>query len=179
MAKDIKSFENFIGGISDYEAEGNDTQFAFGRSIDHRSDPTSFKLLPKTIKESGTVVTDLVKWAETISGTSYMIGDGGNFYSRTSAGSYTKLRTVSNNNGNGLSYFAEDDYVYYPSDKVIGRYGPIGGTATFVDDFLGAQGGVPTNTASIDFEAGSSMYASRADTSSLSPTGDISFETSI
>ena len=176
MAKNVKSYERYINGIADYETEGVEDSFAFGRSIDHRSDPTSFKLLPKTIKESGTVITDLVKWCETISNISYMIGDAGNFYKRTSAGSYSLLRTISNNSGNGLSYFAEDDYIYYPSDKVIGRYGPIGGTASFSDDFLGAQGGVPTNTASIDFESGSSMYASRADTASLSQKGDISLE---
>ena len=105
-----------------------------------------------------------------------MIGDTGNFYKRTSAGSYSLLRSIANNSGNGLGYFAEDDYIYYPGDKVIGRYGPISGTPTFVDDFLGAQGGVPTNTASIDFESGSSMYAYGADTASLSITGNISLE---
>src|SRR3990172_6979886 len=177
MAKDIKSYERFINGIASYEAEGTEDSFSFARSIDHRTDPTSFKLLPKTIKESGTVVTDLIKWAEIVSGTSYMVGDTGNFYKRTSAGSYSLLRAIASNSGNGLGYFAEDDYVYYPSDKVIGRYGPVGGTPSFTDDFLGAQGGVPTNTASIDFESGSSMYASRADTASLSITGDISLET--
>src|SRR3990167_5246033 len=177
MAKDIKSYERWANGIADYEAEGVEDSYAFGRAIDHRSDPTSFKLLPKTIKESGNAVIDLIKWCETVSGTSYMIGDAGNFYKRTSAGSYSLLRSIADNSGNGLSYFAEDDYVYYPSDKVIGRYGPVGGTASFTDDFLGAQGGVPTNTASIDFESGSSQYASRADTASLSITGDISLET--
>src|SRR3990167_5693954 len=74
MAKDIKSYERFINGIADYEAEGVEDSFSFARNIDHRTDPTSFKLLPKTIKESGTVVTDFVKWAETVSGISYMIG---------------------------------------------------------------------------------------------------------
>ena len=83
---------------------------------------------------------------------------------------------MANNSGNGLGYFAEDDYIYYPGDKVIGRYGPISGTATFNDDFLGSQGGVPTNTASIDLESGSSMYAYSADTASLSITGNISLE---
>src|SRR3990172_13275042 len=114
MAKDIKSYERFINGIADYEAEGTEDSFSFARSIDHRTDPTSFKLLPKTIKESGTVVTDLIKWAETVSGTSYMIGDSGSFYSRTSAGSYTKLRTIADNSGNGLFFFGGGGYVFYP-----------------------------------------------------------------
>ena len=83
MPKPVKSYENFASGIADFETEGAENSYAFGRSIDHRSDPTSFKLLPKTIKESGTVVTDLIKWPVTISNVTYMIGDAGNFYKRT------------------------------------------------------------------------------------------------
>ena len=38
----------------------------------------------------------------------------------------------------------------------------------FADDFLGAQGGIPLNTHSLDLEAGSSQYATMADSASLS-----------
>jgi len=176
MAKDVKNFERYVSGISDFETEGAQDSFSHGRSVDHRTSPTSFKLLPKSIKESGSIVTDLIKWGETVSGVTYMIGDSGKFYKRTGAGSYSLLRTIANNSGNGLGYFAEDDFVYYPNDKSIGRYGPIASTPAFTDDFLGAQGGVPTNLTSIDLEAGSSQYAARADTASLSITGDLSME---
>ena len=83
-------------------------------------------------------------------------------------------RTIVDSSGNGMAYFGEDSYLYYTSDKVIGRYGPFGGTKTFADDFLGAEGGVPLNTASIDFESSSSMYATAADSASLSITGTCS-----
>src|SRR3990172_10768339 len=98
--KNVKSYERFINGISDYSSEGVEDSFSFARSIDHRTDPTSFKLLPRTIKESGTVVTDLIKWPVTISNVTYMIGNTGNFYKRTSTGSYSLLRTIANNSGN-------------------------------------------------------------------------------
>lgn len=185
MAKVTKSFERFIGGISDYPTEsspGDADSYAFGRSVDTRTDPNNLTILPRTIKESGTVITDLPKWGETYPTTldTYIYGDTGNIYKRTSSRSTTFLRMVANSHGNGMSYFGEDDFLYYTGDKVIGRYGPLSSTnPQFVDDFFGSQGGVPLNTNSLDLESGSSQYADRADTASLSITGNISFDLQI
>ena len=172
MAKPVASQSRWINGISDFLKEGTQTSFTtngqdfyyFGRGIDHRSDPRSVTLNPKAIKESGSIVTDLTKWGEIRGTTLYCYGDNGNFYSRDSNGTWTLLRTVPGSHGNGLSYFGEDDFVYYSTDKAIGRYGPLSGTPTFVDDFLGSQGGVPLNTNSLQLLSASSQYASRADT---------------
>ena len=172
----------FSGGIADFTRSGIDGSYAFARSIDVRSDPNNITVLPKTIKESGNVVTGLPKWIETYNTTllSFIYDANGTLYSRTSAGSYTNLRSVANSHGNGLVYSAEDDYLYYSLDKVIGRYGPLSSASpTFSDDFLGSFGGVPLNTNSLDLEASSSQYASRADTATLSITGDIAFDAQI
>jgi len=175
MAKQVVSQTKFLG-IADYEKEGVEFTYAFGRSVDYRTNPRRLTLLPRTAKESGSVVTGLIKWFEEHNGVVYGYDASGHLYSRTSTPTWTDLRTVANSSGNGLGYFGEDDYLYYPTDKVIGRYGPLGGTPSFADDFLGAQGGVPTNTHALDLESGSSQYASRADTSSLSITGDLALE---
>jgi len=177
-----KLFDRFIGGISDFRHENMVADaYYFGRSVDVRSEPHHVGVLPRTIKESGTVITDLPKWGEVYQATMdvYFYGNTGNIYKRTSARSYSLLRSVANSHGNGLVYSAEDDFLYYPTDKYIGRYGPLSGTATFVDDFFGSQGGVPLNTNSLDLEASSSQYASRADTASLSITGDLSIDCQI
>lgn len=183
MAKQVKTYSNFSGGIADYTRENRiPDSFAFARSIDYRTDPTNLTLLPKTIKESGSIVTDLPKWATTYTPDeiTYIYGDTGNIYQRNSNHSYSFLRTVANSHGNGMDYFQEDDYLYYTSDKLVGRYGPLSSSSpTFVDDYFGSQGGVPLNTASIDFEASSSQYASCADSSSLSITGDLTLECQI
>jgi hypothetical protein len=134
MAKKIVTFDRFFGGISDSEKLGTEGSFSFARSIDIRKEPTKFELLPKTAKESGTTVVDLIKWFEPVGTDMYSYGDGGKIYKRTSGASWSVLRTVSNSSGNGLGYFPEDDYLYYSLDKVIGRYGPIGGTPAFTDD---------------------------------------------
>lgn len=175
MAKGVRSQNRWVNGISDFLKEGQPESFAFSRSID-TSNPRQIKLQPKSIRESGNVVVDLPKWGEQVTnGTTYVIGDSGTFYSRSTSGSWSALRTVAGSHGNGLAYFAEDDYVYYTGDKVIGRYGPISGTPQFVDDFLGAQGGVRLNTYSLTLN-GSTQYGSKTDTASLSITSDLSIE---
>lgn len=180
MAK-YKPYERFAGGISDFIREGITDSFAFARSVDTRTDPQNISVLPRTVKESGTVVTDLIKWSETYSSTlkSYMYGDTGNVYSRTSAGSYASLFSIANSHGNGLVYSAEDDFLYGSSDKLIWRYGPLSQTPTLVADFFGSQGGTPLNTYSLDLEASSSQYASRADTATLSITSSIAMSAQI
>jgi hypothetical protein len=52
MAKKIKSYERFCGGVSDFSHESMlPDGYAFGRSVDVRSNPNHVTLLPKTIKE--------------------------------------------------------------------------------------------------------------------------------
>lgn len=185
MAKGVFSATKFSGGISDFDKEEspqNSHGFLFG--LNHRKNPRYLTLLPRALKESGTVITDLPKWASTPGGgvdtNTYVYGGSGNLYQRTSAGVYSFLRTVPGSHGNGLGYFGDDDYLYYTSDTTIGRYGPLSvGTAQFSDDFLAAQGGVPQNTNSLQLVAASSQYASRADTASLSITGDLAIESQV
>ncbi len=176
------SYKRFAGGIADSLKEGAagqiPDQYYFGQSVDYRTDPQSLTLLPGAVKESGNVVIDLLKCADITPNdlSVYSYGSNGNFYKRTSAGSWSALRTVANSHGNGLAYFSGDDYIYYTLDKVIGRYGPVSGTPQFSDNFLGAQGGVRLNTYSATMVAASSQYASVADSVSLSITGNLTLE---
>lgn len=180
MSKGTKTLSRFIGGIADSTREGIQDSYAFGRSIDVRTDPQNVTILPRTVKESGTVIQALPKWGEFISSCdrTYIYDEGGSIYLRTSGSAYSLLRTVGASHGNGMSWFGEDNFIYYTSDKLIGRYGPVcNANATFVDDFFGSQGGTPLNTNSLDLESSSTQYASRADTASLSVTGNLAIET--
>lgn len=178
--KKVKTLSRYIGGIGEYTRESTiQSAYAFGQSIDVRSDPQNITILPRTIKESGTVIQALPKWGEYISGCdkTYIYDEAGNIYSRDSNMSYSLLHTVPSSHGNGMSWFGEDNFIYYTSDTLIGRYGPVcSSSATFVDDFFGSQGGIPLNTYSLDLEASSTQYASRADTATLSITGNLSLE---
>lgn len=183
MAEKSTIYSVFDGGIADFiRANTIPHAFAFSQSIDIRSDPYTITVLPRTMKESGSIVTGLPKWEQTYltSSVSYIYDDAGNLYARTSAGSYSLLRAVGASHGNGLVYSGEDGYLWYALDKVIGRYGPLlSSTPTFVDDAFASFGGVPLNTASLSLVAASSQYASRADTASLSITGNIAIDLQI
>lgn len=178
------STTRWIGGASDYLKESSNGQIAstfyFSRSINFRDDPQSITLLPGAIKESGAVITDLLKWGDITpeSLTTFYYGSTGFLYSRTNAGTWTALHQAAGSHGNGLAYFAGDDYIYYSTDTGIGRYGTIAsGSPQFVDNFLQSQGGVPTNTASVLLVAASTQYAHAADSGSLEVTGDLTLET--
>lgn len=179
MAVSYKSNARFQG-ISTFLKESLiPDQIAYSRSVDWRTDPRSITLLPMTVKESGTTVVDLVKWASIIptSLVTYMYGNAGYIYSRSTGGTYVNLHQAPSSHGNGLQYFQGDDYLYYTTDNTIGRYGPISqASPQFSDDFLRAAGGVPTNTYSLSTVAASSQYVDRADTASLSITGDLTLE---
>ena len=175
MVKHIQ-LDRFSGGLAYSQKEGLQSSYLWGQSIDHRTDPRRLTILPKTLKESGNVYIDLPVAAARQSTDTYIYGNAGNIYKRTSAGSHTNLRTVSSSHGNGMEYFGEDRFLYYTNDIAIGRYGQFGGTPTFTDDFLGSEGGVPLNTHVLDLESDSSQYGSKTDTASLSITGDIAME---
>lgn len=178
MAKTVTEHTAWYQGISDFPKQGGDASYRNGRSIDHRSDSRSIKLLPRTIKESATTVVDLPKWASTppnSNGDTYLYGNAGNIYKRTSAGVHTNIHTTPSSHGNGMSWFGEDNFIYYTNDTTVGRYGPLtSATPQFNDDFFGSQGGTRTNTNSLELNKASSQYAYRASTASLQVAGDLS-----
>ena len=136
MAKNILTQKYFNGCIADSEKEGQRGAFFFSQNLDIFSEATSITLLPKTAKDSGTTVVDLVKWI--VSGTphdtkTYFYGDGGRIYQRTSAGVWSVLGTVASSDGQGLE--VHDDYLYYTQRSQIGRYGALSGTPTFTDNW--------------------------------------------
>lgn len=121
--------KRWAGGISDYLKESAvPDAFYFGVSINFRDDPQSVTLLPGAKNESGSIVTDLLKWGELVPDTSlnsYFSGDGGNIYKRTNTGVWSLLHSAAASHGNGLGYFTGDGYLYYANDSALGRYGQI------------------------------------------------------
>jgi len=175
--------KRWTGGISDYPKENAAGQipnsFYFNRAINYRDDPQALTLMPSSIKESGSVVTDLIKWMDRtpVQLTTFAIGNTGNFYQRTNAAAWSNLGMIPNNHGNGLSYFTGDDYVYIPNDSSIARYGPTQNNPQLSTNFLKAQGGVPINVNSFSLVAASSQYLTAADSGTLEITGNLTLET--
>jgi hypothetical protein len=168
----------FVSGLSDFPKEGLDPYvYQDGVAIDHRHDPRAITLLPRTLKESGSTITDLPLWATTYPTNldTYIYGNTGNFYKRTTTPTYSLIGQIPSSHGNGLYYYPEDDYVYGTSDSSMFRYGPISlGSPQLTNNWLTAQGGVPTNTNSLQLLSASSQYATAASSASLQITGDLS-----
>lgn len=180
MARTIWNQNIFSGGIQSYpKTEVIPNGYYFGYCINYRDDPQGITLQPSSVKESGTQVTDLIKWGDILPSTldSYFYGNLGNIYHRDSTGTWTYLHQASLSHGNGLAYFFADDYLYYTSDSWIGRYGPVTGSSPqFSDNFLLSQGGTPQNTNSLSLVAASLQYAHAANSASLDITGDLTLE---
>src|SRR4030043_1060715 len=176
MARKIIPIDRYAGGLSDADKEGLTASFLRAERCDYRTDPGKLLILPRTTKDSGTMVTDLILDRGRVGTSHYFYGDTGNIYKRTSSSVWTNERTVANSHGNGMAYFKEDQFLYYTNDIAIGRYGQIDATSpTWSDDFLGAQGGIPLNTNSLTLN-GSSQYATAADSASLSIISDLTLE---
>lgn len=139
MSKKLRIFDHFQGGLAISKKEGTPGSFRQSRSIDIDSEPTSFKILPKTAKTSSTTVTNLIKWFATAKdGNTYGIDAGNDIY-KNASGTVTKVVDNSSGAGQGLAYRDDDDYLYYSLTTTIGRYGPItnspaNSTTFFIDN---------------------------------------------
>jgi hypothetical protein len=173
--KSIGSQTNFSGGIAISKKQGIPNSFAFGLNIDHRSDPTSVRINPKSENISNNQVKDLILWGQRACDRLYFYDQSGNIYLRESD-TTSLVHTAANSSGNGLIYFGEEDALYYAQDKTLGRLSNPCTEDNFIDDYLASEGGDPTNQASLILEADSSQYLNKTDTTSLSLTGDLSFE---
>lgn len=136
MSEKVLEIKRFHGGISEDLKDGVPNSFYFGRSLDYRSEPSLVSILPRTAKESGSTVTDLIKWFEAVGTTMYSYGSTGRFYSRTSTPTWSLIGTLTSSSGNGMAYFALDDFIYLSKDSAIARYGPLGGTPALTQDYF-------------------------------------------
>lgn len=176
MAKRIGYLQGLFGGISQSKKIGPANSFSFGHSIDFRNEPTEITINPRSASISGSTVVDLPMWMDVAGDLLYAYGSGGNVYQIGTTDLVTNEYTIPDSVGNGMGYLAEDRYLYLASNTSLSRRSTATATGTYYANFLENEGGAPTNTRSIDFEASSSMSATRADTASLSITGDITLE---
>ena len=178
MSRRIGNLQSLKGGIAKSKKNGGPNTFRFGRSIDFRSDSSEVTIAPLTSNISGSVVTDLPMWFDVAGDYLYAYGNTGNVYQINTSDTVTNEYTIPSSVGNGLGYLAEDKYLYTASNTSISRKSTANAASgTYYPNFLENEGGEPTNTRSILFVATSSMSATRADTASLSITGDITLET--
>lgn len=176
MSKRIGVLQTINGGISNSRKFGKKNTVAWERNLNFRHESSETTINPQAVKISGGRVTDLPMDMDVACDLLYAYGNTGNVYQIDTSDNVVNEYTVADSVGNGLGFLAEDKFLYLASNTSISRRSTACTTGTYYPNFLENEGGAPTNTRSIDFEASSSMSATRADTASLSITGDITLE---
>jgi hypothetical protein len=137
MAK-IWSQESWTGGQSTGSRIGYKNSFDDGIGIDFRTDPDKLSILRKLTKDSGTVVTDLVKWMVEYNGNIYMYGASGGLYKKSTSNVYSLLSTIPNSTGQGLQIFntLNTDLGWYAQNAQLGRIAGVGGIEGLDNNYL-------------------------------------------
>ena len=115
MPKKPIIIQNWYGGQSSSTKQGTQASFAYSRHTDFRKDPAGISLLPKTVKESGSVVTGLVtQMVKLTSGKIVAIDDAGGVYQRATNGTWTKEASTLTDTACGMVYHYQHDTIYIP-----------------------------------------------------------------
>ena len=123
-------FNKFYGGLAESDKIGIEGSFAFGQSLDIRSDIKKLQVLPKTTRETN-VFTDLVHFIDTntVNTNIYAVGSAGKLYKKAS-GTWTLLQTLGGANGQGLRFFKGTSLYYGVSGDNIFSIGPSSSSAS-------------------------------------------------
>ena len=126
MADKLLSIDYFNGGISSGSKIGLRGSFRWGQGLDIHSDPDRLQIMPKSTKDSGTTVTDLILFGanNTVNANRYFLGDAGALYKRTSAGVWSKLSTYTN--AQGMGFFSGTNKVFFVSGNTEYQLDPSG-----------------------------------------------------
>lgn len=109
---DLQSYtiEDFNGGISDRSNRGVRGAFKFGYGINLRNTSSALSCNQKLKKDSGTTVTDLIRFfVSATDGSLYGFGDTGKIYKRTSGGGWSLVYTDPDGAILGASEYIHND----------------------------------------------------------------------
>ncbi|KKK86322.1 hypothetical protein LCGC14_2764410, partial [marine sediment metagenome] len=126
MAEKLLSINYFNGGLSSGSKIGLRGSFRWGQGLDIHSDPDRLQVMPKSTKDSGSIVTDLVLFGtnNTVNANRYFLGDAGKLYKRTSSGTWSVVNTYTN--AQGMSFFSGTNKVFFVSGNTEYQLDPSG-----------------------------------------------------
>ncbi len=119
--KQTLTIQDFSGGTATSRKKGIAHSAAFTQSLDFRKDPNLLTVLPATVKESGGTITDLpLDMCRTSNGDSWVVGNTGKIYRRTSAGVWSLFGTLGENSGGSIVYRQDIDVIYITGQTKVG-----------------------------------------------------------
>lgn len=176
MAKQPLVIVENHGGKAADDKQGVRNSFAYSRHIDFRKKPTSMTILPETVKETSTTVTELITdMIQLPSGKMVAIGDSGGVYVRTTAGSWSKDGTTLTDTAAGMVYNLQHDTIYIPGQTAVhtitnadGRFS--GGTFTVNDSSFTAQVDQSATTSTSTYTTTNAINEGATHKLSITPT---------
>ena len=140
MSKKSLSINSWVGGQSSDDQEGQPNSFAYSKHMDFRKSPTRLQALPKTTKDSGSTVTDLVTAGIQLpSGKKVFIDLAGGVYTYSTSGVWAKLSGSLGATAHGMVYNSIHDTIYVPNARNIS-------TITGADDLYGNSPTISADT---------------------------------
>lgn len=176
MAKKPFVQQRFDGGWSTDLKIGPEHGFYYSKHIDFRKSPTQLTVLPETVKESSTTVTDLITdMIQLPSGKYVAIGDNGGVYTRATNGTWTKDGTTLDDTAYGMTYNLQYDMVFIPGASTIHTITNAderfsGGSFTVNNNAIGANTDQSATTSSSTYTTTSSITETAAHKLTFTPT---------
>jgi len=114
MADKLLLITKFSGGLSSGSKSGIAGSFRWAQACDIHSDPDVLQVSAKTTKDSGTTIVDLPMFSctNTVNTNTYVLGDTGKLYKRTSAGVWSVVTTLAGANAEGMGFFSGTNLIY-------------------------------------------------------------------
>lgn len=136
MVKPPFEIYSFRGGISDWDDKGIPGAFKYARNLDIRKRVDSLSCQQLLVKESGLVVTSLIRFfVKCNDGNTYGFSDSGLIYKRTSAGAWSQTYTDPDGAIKGAAEWYDNTgktYLYWATDTKLKRK-EIPGNANWTD----------------------------------------------
>jgi hypothetical protein len=176
MAYDGYVYNSWVGGQAVDKKVGPKNSFANSQSLDFRKSPSQITPLPRTRREDGGVVTDLIQnEVMTESGKIYAIGSSGNVYTRTTAGVWSLFGNIGQVGTFGINYRQDQDAIYITGTTSVSSITTVSTSPTLNPGYYGESQSTYDNTSQAGFNVDSDQSGSALTTTILtSYTEDVS-----
>ena len=177
MSKQTITIDSWVGGQSSDDQIGQPNSFAYSKHLDFRKSPSRLTVLPKTTKDSGSTVTDLVTAGIQLpSGKKVFIDIAGGVYTLSTGGAWAKLAGSLGTTAYGMVYNAIHDTIYVPNanniSTITGADGVYGGSPTISANTFIANLDQSGGTTASTYTTTGAITESATNIRSFTPTSD-------
>jgi len=161
-------YSNFSGGQSTDKKTGIANSFADSQSLDFRTSPSQFSVLPATRRADNNVVTDLVQnEVMTADGTIWAIGSAGNVYRVSPTGVWSLFGNIGSAGTFGINWRQDQDAIYIPGTDSVTQIATVSTNPTLQVKYYGPSQSTYDNSDTTGFNVNSNQSGSTSTTAIL------------